>query len=435
MIFSRPTTLTDALRHQTLKRALALSPDIGSREIQEFIPAQIRDRSFFSAKTPYAEYLSDVNVQIGRLVQPDVRIGPDGLVPTASGESISPAQVRARMKQTLAALGYQPDPEKRGGLQDLSSDRRVNLIIDTQLKMSRGYGSWRQAQDETVLDLWPADEMYRAMTRREHRDWDRTWNDARRALGEATTATVARDRDSGPFVARKNDPIWAQISRFRNPFPPFDFGSGMRVRDVSRDRAEALGVIGSTQTVSPELDPMNRPYSLDMQDTRSDIAAALQAAFGDQAMMDGGKLHIMPDPQETLKELMFRAASGEQATGAFAFVTATQRAGIARAIGRDLAPGATMDIDAAHITHIRQRHGGEAERMRGHAPVFDDDIGRLDRIVKTGAPRRPTEAEKSDATPVDVTLDCEGGFRVGASYSGKLNRVLVRTMYRAGGWE
>lgn len=422
--------MTDALRYASLKRVVALSPSVGSRDIGEFIPQQIRERAFISARTPYAGYLSDVSTQIQRMVQPDVRIMPDGLIPTKSGESISPAQVRARMKRTLAALGYQPDQDKRGGLQDLSSDKRVNLIIDTQMKMARGYGSWRQQQDPTVLDVWPADELYRAINRKEERDWQGRWNDARRSLGSRTTATIAQFQ-SGPFVAIKNDPIWRAISAFGNPYPPFDFMSGMRVRDVSRRRAEELGVIAPGHKIKPSMDPLNQPVSMAMQDTRPDIADALQSAFGKQAMRDSdGTLHFIADPVKTLAELAYRATQGQQAAGAIAFISPAQQASAARILNSDIPGGATFDIDAAHINHIRNAHGTAAERMRGQIPVTDQDIARLDTIIATGEPRRPTIAELKKPENNDLAFDCADGYIAGGAYSTKHKRLLIRTLYR-----
>lgn len=290
MLFSQPIAFTDALRNQALKRVVALSPAIGSRDVQKFIPAQIRERAFFSARTPYAQYLGMVKSGIERIVQPDVRLTPEGLVPTRSGESISPAQLRAQMKRQLAALGYEPDPEKRGGLQDLSSDRRVNLIIDTQLKMSRGYGSWFEAQDRTVLDVWPADELYRAIVRQNERDWQARWNEARSGLGGRTSATLATWRN-GPFVALKNDPIWRAISAFDNPYPPFDYMSGMRVRDVGRRRAIELKVLDEAQQVEPRRDTFaDERAGAVPESLPGPLAAALREVFaaGLQAVFSGG---------------------------------------------------------------------------------------------------------------------------------------------------
>jgi hypothetical protein len=282
MIFDQPIPLTDALKSALLKRVLALSPDIGTTEIQTNIPQAIRERAFFSARTPYAQYLADTQSAIQRLIQPDTIVLPDGSTrPAGKGESISPSQIRGQMKQQLAALGYAPTEAEAGGLKDLSSDRRTNLIISTQLGMARGYGAWRQAQDPTVLDLWPADELYRALDRRIPRDWETRWNDARATLGDDTSATEGQG-DDGPFVALKNDPIWAAISAFGNPYPPFDFESGMRVRDVDRDSAIDLGVLAPDDTPEPARDSFADPTLSELPaDIPDALAQVLRLLFSD----------------------------------------------------------------------------------------------------------------------------------------------------------
>ena len=61
------------------------------------------------------------------------------------------------------------------------------------------------------------------------------------------------------MIALKTDPIWTKISRFGHPWPPFDFNSGMGVRDVSRADAIRLGVIQAADPPPkmPETKPMN----------------------------------------------------------------------------------------------------------------------------------------------------------------------------------
>lgn len=428
MIFNNPVTITEALRYEQAQQVVTLSPSIGSRDVQDFMSAQIREKAFLSARTPYPDYLDETRRDIQSMVQPDVKIGPDGLVKTGKGESISPAQVRAKMKRRLTALGYEPDPDKRGGLQDLSSDTRTNLIIDTQLKMARGYGSWRQSQDESILDVYPADEMYRAMSRQERRDWHVRWNKARGRLGSATSATYAEDRDAGPFVAKKNDPIWRAISRFGHPYPPFDFRSGMRVRDVTRARAVALKVIKPAQKVRPTKDPMTRPWSMDMEDSSPEVAQALQDAFGPRAMLQGGKLHLMPHPTQTMEELIYRAANNEDATGAFAFVNARQQAQASKIIGKNIEPGATYAVDSSHIRHIRKTHG--IENPVNPMPVTPEDIRDLPSIVRQGKLRKPTKGNLQNVKAHDVQMDTDSGLRVGLRYSEKQNHFLVTTMYK-----
>ena len=283
MPITSPIPISDALRLQQAKSILPLPPEIGSALIQDQLPASLRQRLFFSARTPYAQYLSETDNLLKRLLQPDA---------AAPGESINPAIIRGEMKKQLAALGYQPDPALRGTLQDLSSDRRTNLIIQMQTSMAGNYGKWRQAQSPTVLSMWPADEMYRAIRPKgQGRPWSERWNEARANLGpDNTSATEARDNNLGPFVALKNDPIWSAISTFGNPYPPFDYGSGMRTRDVPRARAIALGVLSPDNAPQPAPDPIDQPIELPLDNLSPLLADALLQSFKGLAHLIKGAL-------------------------------------------------------------------------------------------------------------------------------------------------
>ncbi|MBR0198127.1 MAG: hypothetical protein IJQ34_08330, partial [Kiritimatiellae bacterium] len=47
----------------------------------------------------------------------------------------------------------------------------------------------------------------------------------------------------GRMIALKDDPVWVKLSVFDNPFPPFDWGSGMGLEDIGRKEAVKLGLI------------------------------------------------------------------------------------------------------------------------------------------------------------------------------------------------
>src|SRR6185369_16237886 len=139
--------------------------------------------------------------------------------------------------ELLDSLSYKPVPGEEGTLTDLSSDRRLNVMLDTNIEMAQGYGGWAQGQDKQILDQWPAQELIRVMNfdavaRGTARDWPGRWDDEG---GEFFGA--------GRMIALKNAPIWKDISRFELPYPPFDFNSGMDVQDIERDEAIALGLI------------------------------------------------------------------------------------------------------------------------------------------------------------------------------------------------
>jgi hypothetical protein len=117
-----------------------------------------------------------------------------------------------------------------------------------------------------VLDQWPAQELIRVIDSRVKRDWPARWAEAG---GEFF----------GPrMVALKNDPIWTRLSRFGLPYPPFDFNSGMDVRDVDRDEAMALGLIDRDTQIAPQ----SRDFNTDLQASPEVRDAALKEALAEQ---------------------------------------------------------------------------------------------------------------------------------------------------------
>lgn len=105
----------------------------------------------------------------------------------------------------------------------------------------------------------------------------------------------------GRMVAIKDDPIWIKISAFGNPFPPFDFGSGMGVRNISRKEALELGVLTETDIErgvkhrEAMMDAGTHPSlnghleaSINMRHD-SPEAQALMETFGDQIQILGNK--------------------------------------------------------------------------------------------------------------------------------------------------
>lgn len=256
MILAEPQPFLEALRSQ-LARAL-LPTDLDTEQLARLSPA-LRRRAMFSAQVTDLEQLDEL---------------ASGISDMLAGR-LDRATVRARIKGHLARHGYRPTPGEEGTLKDFSSDARINTQLDTNVQMMQGLGNHIQGQEPAVLDMYPARELVRVRDARVPREWRERWNAAR----AATLAEGATDAGSGRMIALVGHPIWREISRFGNEFPPFDFGSGMGLRDVSRREAMRLRLIGRDTQIprgeppAPDADVQARPA---LRDAR--LRAALEAA-------------------------------------------------------------------------------------------------------------------------------------------------------------
>ncbi|MBI3886154.1 MAG: hypothetical protein HY302_10540 [Opitutae bacterium] len=256
MLFSKPQPFAEALASSQAKTLLPTS--LGTRDLQKLSP-DIRERSRFSAKVRSAGHLAVLD---------------DGVNDLAAGQ-IDLATARLRLKQFLQSTGYVPPEGKAGGLQDFSSDRRIDLQLRINTQQAQGYGWWKQGQDPDLLDAFPAREFVRVESRAVPRtDWPERWNAAR----AATITDGATASDSGRMVALVGHPIWKELNRFRVEYEPFDFGSGMGTEDVARADAMALGIIARDTQIFPQ----ERPFNENLQATpeiRSDIRFNAKGVF------------------------------------------------------------------------------------------------------------------------------------------------------------
>lgn len=257
MIFTAPLPFKEAVQSREVRELL---PTEFRTALLSELPAEIRERAFFSAGVTNAEFLQKASDQIDRMLS-GLKEGEGGL---------ERAKARLELKQLLASLDYQPAEGEEGTLTDLSSDDRLNLILDTNLQMAQGYGQWKQGQDPAILDQWPAQELIRVVDSKEKRDWETRWAEAGGLFY------------GGRMIALKNDEIWVKLSRFGLPYPPFDFNSGMDVSDVDRDEAVALGLIDRDTQVTPQDRGFNDGLEAALGVGES-IAQAVQALFGNRA--------------------------------------------------------------------------------------------------------------------------------------------------------
>jgi hypothetical protein len=151
----------------------------------------------------------------------------------------------------------------------------------------------RQADlDPDVLDAYPAYRLVRVESRRVPRDWYERW-------GAAGASTGWAGASRSTMVALKTSPIWAALSRFGRPWPPFDYGSGMGLEDVDREEAEGLGLLPKGQPPAERRQQLREAAARARQEWNDGLQASIKglSAEGREnlALAFGDQIHITPD--------------------------------------------------------------------------------------------------------------------------------------------
>lgn len=294
---------------------------------------------------------------------------------------------RSGFMRDLAALaeelGLRPTDGRRGGLQDLGSVARTELIYQQQVGQAYGFAAWKAGQDPDALDAAPAQELVRVRQSLQPRDWLTRWREAGGRLY------------GGRMIALKNDPVWMRISRFGTPWPPFDFNSGMWVEDVLRPEAEALGVIRPGQTPPPSPARADDFLAVDIATWTGDERARLKAQFGDQVEFRAGRALWQGN---RIGEFVDAVLSGRPPFKSALWLGNASPAAVrqAAALGVDLR-NKRLNLEPVAIQHIARRHGpGETEASQR-------PLERLDFELIPHVWREPDRVERGDA-PGDLVF-------------------------------
>jgi hypothetical protein len=236
----------------------ALPTSLGSRELLD-LDAVVRRQAFFSAKTMETRLLDGYMETLDNLLSPrTVTREVDGVLREVT-EGIDPATARLQIKELQQRLGLRTGLEDTaGGITDLASDARIDLVLKTNTEMMQGFGQMVQQQDPDALDAFPALELVRFEDRDKERDWSARWLAAARESGDS--AAVEAWGNTQRMVARKTSPVWDALGNgaggyesdaLGNPYPPFAFNSGMGVLELSREEAVELGLVSELEALTP----------------------------------------------------------------------------------------------------------------------------------------------------------------------------------------
>lgn len=285
MIFGRPVQFEEAIRANEIKELLPTT--LSSRELA-MLNADLKRRARFSATVADIGFLDRLDKLVTKIAGGP---GDEDFAARLRGERplmISIPEAKAQLLEYLRATGYQPAEGEAGTIKDLTTDRRLQLIVETNVLDTQGFGRWKSSQNPQTLDAFPAWQLVRMKFSDVPRDWPARWNEARYETGEPEGAT---DSVTGRMVALKNHPIWEALGDptlfddgLGNPWPPFAFNSGMNVIDVRRRDAVALGLLRETTRIPVEKD--DRGLNDDTQASVRHFNEALQAALEEDELLD-----------------------------------------------------------------------------------------------------------------------------------------------------
>lgn len=247
-----------------LQKALVGS-DLDSSQWNQ-IQAGLRNRAFFSSRIAEVNIIDAMRRKAAEYAQGETDL----------------SKIRMEFREELETLKY--DPKGATGIHNLFSQARIDVIVKTNVAQARGYIQYAEGMSPGAFAAFPAQEFTRVAHRKNARqDWPQRW------------AKAGGKTYGGKMIALKDDPVWVNLSVFGNPFPPFDWGSGMGVLDVDRKTAIELGLIDDAALREKTAEMRKRPlpdFNRDMQSSVPDLrrdslcGQILERDFGDQISID-----------------------------------------------------------------------------------------------------------------------------------------------------
>lgn len=204
--------------------------------------------------------------------------------------NLSEADALREVRAMLKATGYQPEPGTEGTIQDLNSDARQRLILETNVAMVQE----RAYRDSMMGSLaYPAQRLVRIRYSRQPRDWAARWREAAAAVNYEGVAT------DGSHIALLTSPIWRKLSRFDLDYPPFDFNSGMGVDPVDYEEAQRHGLVIPEATVDDmDGESLNASLEASIAKMDGDLQQAFVEALEDCVEVEGDRVYYT-DPNGT----------------------------------------------------------------------------------------------------------------------------------------
>lgn len=225
----------DFLRRKTTVPGELLSSDWRA------VDGWVRERAFFMAGVAEAATLQGFR---------------DIATRREAGE-LGQSEAREAAQELLSKLGYVPRDGQEGTIKDLGTFERQRVSLETNVEVARGFAL--RARQQEVLGEFPAWDYVRMRHSKVPRDWLSRW----RAAGGGSAGSTPGPR----MAALVNHPIWTHpdFNALGNPYPPFDFNSGMGVEALDRQEALELGLLDGDVAGMLEPDPVLESLNRDLE--------------------------------------------------------------------------------------------------------------------------------------------------------------------------
>lgn len=242
------------------------------------VPVALRERAFFSSTIENVRFLQRAKDSISDFLNSATETTESGETALKTG---SRADFIKQLQDFAISEGMGPlDPKDAGTIKDITSERRLGLIFDTQTRQAFDYGNWKQGQDPDILNEFPAQRFIRVQEVKEPRDSHQT--------------------QEGAVALKTNLTFWLRLNEdFGVPWGPWAWGCGHDVEDVDRDEAEALGLIKPGQRLAPAEKSFNDHLKASTAGIDPDLANFLDQAFGNQITWHGDTVSWNPSTKST----------------------------------------------------------------------------------------------------------------------------------------
>jgi hypothetical protein len=323
------------------------------------VQAGLKDRAFWSARVQNVRFLQTAQQDLGAILA-NAR--------NSDGALVSRAQIVSDLMRTAREEDISTGT---GGLTDPGSAKRAATIVDTNAGLARGYTDFVAGNTPSARAAYPAWELIRVAPRVLRRDWIQRWTDAGGQLS------------GGRMIALKDDRIWSRISAFGNPWPPFDYGSGMGVADISFEECVRIGLVQSDWLPPANSNPVadfnqSLQESITFSGPNDPAWTWLKDQFGDQVKYEDGKIVWQAD---VIADAIANTAAGARTAIRFGTLTDDALQTLQEA-GLSLPPN-RLTTDTGLIRHALDRHGVGNEVRPDQLPLTDRDIALLPHVWRS----------------------------------------------------